>query len=289
MEDEIVNKIDLLTFSTIPFALLINSFERKIRCTNLIYWSFIFVSVFATTSVLGASTGNTIVCEKKGNCICQMADGSGTIDLTSLAELAPGQDAVFSNVTGTDLNLYSFKPCVGFTERYSKHVCENVAVCEYDRKNSKYLNLGSPDSVVFKAIATNNSTVTMVYTVGSGSSQITTNIKLQCSDTNKLSVIGAANKNLREMVLSSKCACLDGCLNRLSVGSVLLITLTFLTATYLLVGCLYNKTVYNSSGCELIPNYTFWSELPSLIKDGYLFFISPCLGDRVEYRYYERL
>ena len=58
---------------------------------------------------------------------------------------------------------------------------------------------------------------------------------------------------------------------------------------YFVSGVLYNKTVHDSSGKELIPHHQFWEDLPGLIKDGYWFFISPCVGDRVEYRYYERL
>ena len=54
-------------------------------------------------------------------------------------------------------------------------------------------------------------------------------------------------------------------------------------------GMLYNKAVHQAQGREIVPHYDFWADLPSLIKEGYLFFISPCLGDTVEYRYYERL
>ena len=58
---------------------------------------------------------------------------------------------------------------------------------------------------------------------------------------------------------------------------------------YLLSGVLYKKAVYGSTGSDLIPNIDFWASLPGLIRDGYMFFISPCLGHRVEYRTYSQI
>jgi len=52
---------------------------------------------------------------------------------------------------------------------------------------------------------------------------------------------------------------------------------------------LYKRAVLGASGIDLIPNISFWTTLPGLIKDGYLFFISPCIGSRSEYDAYERI
>ena len=56
-----------------------------------------------------------------------------------------------------------------------------------------------------------------------------------------------------------------------------------------LLGMLYKKAVYGSAGSDLIPNIDFWASLPGLIRDGYMFFISPCLGHRAEYRTYRQI
>ncbi len=39
----------------------------------------------------------------------------------------------------------------------------------------------------------------------------------------------------------------------------------------------------------MLPHHLFWLETPSLIRDGYFFFISPCLSNRAEYQYYQRV
>ena len=54
-------------------------------------------------------------------------------------------------------------------------------------------------------------------------------------------------------------------------------------------GILYKKIIHSAEGKELIPNREIWTSFFSLVKDGYLFFISPCLGNTVEYRYYQKL
>ncbi|XP_064649200.1 uncharacterized protein LOC135501200 isoform X3 [Lineus longissimus] len=162
-----------------------------------------------------------IKCVYRSPCSCQMADGSGMINLNSLAAVK-GAPPTFLNITGSE--------------------------------------------------------------------DIVTHVSLQChQERTELKVEGQVNETFYYMTLLSPCACLDGCIERLSLGSIILITGAFLLFTYLLVGVLYNRAVYNSVGRELLPNYEFWADMPSLIKDGYLFFISPCLGDRVEYRHYERL
>lgn len=58
---------------------------------------------------------------------------------------------------------------------------------------------------------------------------------------------------------------------------------------FVFTGMLYKRTVLGASGIDLIPNISFWTTLPGLIKDGYLFFISPCIGSRSEYDAYERI
>ncbi|KAJ8321158.1 hypothetical protein KUTeg_001283 [Tegillarca granosa] len=68
--------------------------------------------------------------------------------------------------------------------------------------------------------------------------------------------------------------------NDLSAGTVLCIIFFICVSTYFVVGILYKKAVESASGIDLLPHTSFWTSLPGLIKDGYLFFISPCLGDR---------
>ncbi|XP_064649199.1 cation-dependent mannose-6-phosphate receptor-like isoform X2 [Lineus longissimus] len=223
-----------------------------------------------------------IKCVYRSPCSCQMADGSGMINLNSLAAVK-GAPPTFLNITGNDGNLYSFNPCIAFTV-YSSD-CKNVALCTFEKKHNKYTGLGTEESASFVYDDHRKRTLLKF-----SSEDIVTHVSLQChQERTELKVEGQVNETFYYMTLLSPCACLDGCIERLSLGSIILITGAFLLFTYLLVGVLYNRAVYNSVGRELLPNYEFWADMPSLIKDGYLFFISPCLGDRVEYRHYERL
>lgn len=59
--------------------------------------------------------------------------------------------------------------------------------------------------------------------------------------------------------------------NGLSTGSILLIILLVIVVVYLIGGILINWKFRHLHGVEIIPNYSFWSELPGLTKDGIIF------------------
>jgi len=80
---------------------------------------------------------------------------------------------------------------------------------------------------------------------------------------------------------SSKCVCEGGCAGvkpsgngsgesgGLSTGSILLIVFFPLVFVYFIGGLLYNKYHKGAESFpEMIPNHSFWSDLPSLVKDG---------------------
>jgi len=69
----------------------------------------------------------------------------------------------------------------------------------------------------------------------------------------------------------------------LSVGSILLIVLLVLVVVYLIGGILFNKFRRQLGGIELIPNVTFWSSIPGLVKDGVLFIVNKVKGVRGGY------
>jgi len=60
----------------------------------------------------------------------------------------------------------------------------------------------------------------------------------------------------------------------LSAGSVLLIIFFSFVAVYLAVGIFYNYKFRGKSGIEMVPNWAFWSDLPSLCKDGFSFMVN---------------
>jgi len=64
----------------------------------------------------------------------------------------------------------------------------------------------------------------------------------------------------------------------LSVGSILLIILLCLVVVYIVAGILFNKFRRDLTGIELVPNVTFWTSIPGLVKDGVMFLVGKVRG-----------
>ena len=59
----------------------------------------------------------------------------------------------------------------------------------------------------------------------------------------------------------------------LSAGSVILIIVACLVVVYVGGGMVYNWKFQQKTGIEMVPNIEFWKDLPSLVKDGFLYAI----------------
>jgi hypothetical protein len=57
----------------------------------------------------------------------------------------------------------------------------------------------------------------------------------------------------------------------LSTGWYVFIFLWVFVAVYFIGGAIFMATVKGARGVEVVPNLTFWTELPALIKDGFRF------------------
>lgn len=62
----------------------------------------------------------------------------------------------------------------------------------------------------------------------------------------------------------------------LSVGSILLIIFFVFTGIYFIGGIIALKSLRGATGWEMIPNYTFWQEVSSLVKDGIAYTFNCC-------------
>jgi len=60
----------------------------------------------------------------------------------------------------------------------------------------------------------------------------------------------------------------------ISPGSIILIILVCLIVIYLVAGLIFNKFKRGLNGIELIPNVTFWTSIPGLVKDGVMFIVN---------------
>lgn len=60
------------------------------------------------------------------------------------------------------------------------------------------------------------------------------------------------------------------------VGIILMVLFIVALVVYFIIGATVNYIYRGARGVEVIPNYQLWKGLPFLIKDGFLFTISPC-------------
>eukprot|EP00731_Ephydatia_muelleri_P037170 Em0407g2a len=66
------------------------------------------------------------------------------------------------------------------------------------------------------------------------------------------------------------------------VGFILISLIISALIAYFVVGAIIMYTLKGARGIEVIPNIGFWKDLPFLIKDGVLFMLSPCCGQKLQ-------
>jgi len=120
----------------------------------------------------------------------------------------------------------------------------------------------------------------VVYQLATGSNWMnepaTVKIELQCDDTvDGLKIINVINSNGKTYSVQAKTkwACpLDGGADGLSLGWILIITLTVALFVYLVGGILVNKYfLKKETSIHLLPHLDMWKAAPGLIKDGVVY------------------
>ncbi|GFR91450.1 cation-dependent mannose-6-phosphate receptor-like isoform X1 [Elysia marginata] len=206
-------------------------------------------------------------CVGKGPCRCEMNDGTGTVDISSLGN--KDKTARFPDEYSYDGISYAYNPCFPISKGGT---CEKSAACQKESDTS-YTDMGQQDSAVWTYTGYYPQ---VTYTSTSGRQ---TEILLICDPSfvnPQLTVIGELEPNKLSMNLWTNCACPNTCervdpINSgssaaLTAGSVMLIIFFSCLLTYLVIGILYNYNKKKATGKELLPNYTFWATLPGLIK-----------------------
>ncbi|KAL4222888.1 hypothetical protein ACF0H5_018928 [Mactra antiquata] len=220
-------------------------------------YSLCLVLVLCVTQI---SIVNSKTCKKHHDCGC-ILDGSGLIDLTPIG--TTDGTALFQDYPSSlDGYLYSYNPCGKFTEV----TCTDVAACQYDPSYYAFYDIGVPSSVTFDYDGQN---VKALYTSQDGVRQTTVTLVCDPVQTSPLlTVAGETTTTQYSFTLTASAACPVSYSTGLSAGSVLLIVFFSLAAGYLLFGGAYMKVKEGANGKDIIPNITFWSTLPGLIKDG---------------------
>jgi len=232
-------------------------------------------------------------CERIDACSCS-TDG-GEINLWKLAGSGKPR---FSNIDADFPANYKFSwnPCTSYTVWQSQGKCSNVAVCLEVKESyrTSYYGFGTQRTATCEL--NKNGECTLRYTgQGPRSRQSHLAVALTCDESREGTVdkVTIANyySNIYKTVLRSKYACprssptppppltrtsspygsSSGNSSGLSLGSKLLITFFCVLIVYMIGGILLNKYARHIEGKEAFPNFSFWTDLPSLVKGGCVF------------------
>lgn len=237
---------------------------------------YLIFGVFETFIFIGAVSSES--CDRKSTCSCECSNG--IVDLKSLG-MKDGPR--YKDVPALDQYKYSYNPCDPFTETegsaFEDH-CHDVAACQVIDQSGTYqfYDTGTQDSVSFYTAPARDvglqdidtDVVVAKYTSKDAARQ--TEVVLVCNDQDSntaFDTLGEITNNpptYRFILVSPHCCFGSG--SGLSPGSILLIIFFSLLSAYLIAGVIIQKFRYNASGADLMPNSTFWFELPSLIRDG---------------------
>ncbi|CAL1534096.1 unnamed protein product [Lymnaea stagnalis] len=221
------------------------------------------------------------VCTKTGPCSCTYSDKH--IDFSSLASTTsePKWKDTYDQFYN---NRFSYNPCKPFTEG----TCVNVAVCQLNNAG-QYFECGSQESANFLLDQTSGlPAVEYSKTDGTGLTRYS-RVLLNCITTegDAIEIQGEGQTGHYGFKLNSKkCCAIAGGVTievSISVGSVLVIVFFVLLIVYLIAGIIFQKFVRKAEGKEILPNFSFWSGFPSLVRDGVFFIIRRSPGGKAGY------
>ncbi|CAH3037561.1 unnamed protein product [Porites evermanni] len=233
--------------------------------------------VFLLLSFLAVSVSSLEVCTKLDDCSCKKSNGK----IISLRNIDGKSGPKFTGIKQKSKPFtFSWNPCTKFS--IPSH-CNDVLLCQRGSGDLDYPVAKTADS--FTIIEGN---IVLVYeeVTGSDKKQRKGVITLKCDESkypgnfSEFTETGISSPFQYAATFTSKCACDDGCPNvpggkgsqRLSTGSILLIVFIPLIFVYFIAGMLYNKYHKGTDTFpEMIPNHSFWSDFPFLIKDGCVF------------------
>ncbi|KAL4221140.1 hypothetical protein ACF0H5_019399 [Mactra antiquata] len=247
----------------------------------IVYLCLVHICIFTVSMspmLYNGTSSETLVIDSDTNCIspdktgckCEMTDGSGTIDLTSVGYT--DNQPRFKDYPAPDGAKYSYNPCYGFTEGK----CINSAVCMFHGKSM--LSIGQADDVMFQYQQDLKSVVTAYFT--HQTIVLSAQVELICDTTACDPVfdpIGVQEMGLYLFKLTSVCACPGMCTSSgtkncktssgiWQVGTIICIGFAVIVILYLVCGIIYNKIRHEASGTNLIPHKEFWTRIFGYIK-----------------------
>ncbi|CAH0726976.1 unnamed protein product, partial [Brenthis ino] len=229
-------------------------------------------------------------CVPKGPCSCEFSNGTG-IDLAPAVKATFYETQIYqlkNNGSQYELSTYYYHPCfdvlLKINATASVNTCTKpLSICRH--KNIMNFNQSSNS---FKIDDGNNEFLgqTNISKFSADGKSIVyfnppseTVVMLVCAQVEgNLQVHSEAEPDDLVLAFYSR----DACLKQLnepsdagrSVGSTLLVIFFSFVILYLVLGICTKKFLMGATGLEVIPNLSFWSDLPNLVKDGWAFAIN---------------
>lgn len=237
-------------------------------------WSLILV---CAVGLVGQALAQT-ACPKEGGSSCKCQTPSGLIDLTPL-----------SATTGAKFTLqnsgitYKYNPCKGFIDGgcgAGTTVCQNSQTTLGTLGTETIYN--NPNGVTVGYSATDNAVqVNLICRQDATSPALSYNGKIQQLTVFDLTSCQCCAGGCSVVTPTSDTSPTPSGAGGSTVapgifGIVLIVVIIVAFVGYCLAGSIYMSKQKHASGMDIIPNRTFWFEIPSLIWDGMKFSVSPC-------------
>ncbi|KAK7145494.1 hypothetical protein R3I93_013277 [Phoxinus phoxinus] len=210
-------------------------------------------------------------CIKVNECKCLMRDGSGLIDLGSVAD----EDGFIQRLKPlpsapqTPDVLLSFSPCLAFSEpeRFGGTDCTGVAVCVSRRIHqdngfvTQYFNYGKHNGNKF-SFTDSEKTLSVSYSMFPDSEPQTV-VHYRCSPNRSVtSSVSLSERALLQMWVESPCACPNACaLVDVGPGTILLIILCISVTAYFIIGSCALRPFRTSNGVQMAPEDSVWCKI----------------------------
>ncbi|XP_064392200.1 cation-dependent mannose-6-phosphate receptor-like [Halichondria panicea] len=207
-----------------------------------------------------------------------------------------GQFTYPFNFSSQDTNKqtyeYVFSPCGAKIE------CGNtkkpVVICQIDHSTGSYVVVGASSSVVW-AFANESDTNHFTVTYGHGDETVdvtlvgpiprkgVVSVTVTSQDSSFVFSKETTLTTALEYEFNANIPSGDTGVPLGTVGIVLICLVLGAVILYFIIGSIVMFQVKGARGIEVVPNYSFWKDLPFLIKDGVLFMFQPCRSKKNTY------
>ncbi|CAB3376173.1 Hypothetical predicted protein [Cloeon dipterum] len=243
---------------------------------NIAFWGALLI----VSCIVGWVSGQGYAygppsCQLLETCTCRFPWGRG-FDLSNLTTL---NVTLSSSLNETNGDTLIFNPCSS-RQALNNSCPQNAAICKVSSNGKTTHILGLHENATISTVGAN--TLVQFSYVDDDNSTKSTSVKLVCAYNGEATTLAEDPAVPGRLLLTSKEVCStdvpDAASDEMSSGATFLFIFFSLFAAYFFGGMAILKYIKGAQGVEMIPNYEFWTSLPSLVKDGFYFAMSGCRG-----------